>query len=762
MKFFMGILLAVALVVMAFCMAATHFKKHNLKRLIQIMLSIAILIVFNYEIVLFLKNEQGNLLAHSVYFIATDWMLYYMLQFSIEYSGSNFDQFVKRKLMLLLLFADSVSLLLNTKFCHLFRLHPVTRYHGEHFYAMETTPFFYVHYCIIIMLVAFCLTSLFYRAFHMPRFYRTKYLTIAIIMVIIVIANIFSFKQAIDFSIIGYALEGIALYQCVLIFTPQRLLQKTLMAISQDMPVGLIVLDIEGEVLYSNRLARDLLNSDSPLSDKHGVPFREWCREQYFSKTENTTQDYTFYRHAEKTVLNIQFEILRDARGKLQGGYFVIYDRTEEINKMQEERFLATHDSLTGLYNKNQFCRKTRDYIDNHQDETLLIVCSNIKDFKMINDLFGDKAGDLILKSSADMVKSPENNALVYGRLSNDIFALLVRKVDFNEDRFASRMQEVSPAGMETEISYPLINYIGIYEITDPTVPVSVMCDRTKLAISKIKGDYHKRTVHYDEELRENIRCETELIRDFNNAIDQKQLKMYLQPQFSSDGRMLGAEALVRWEHPVKGLIPPAQFLPVFEKNGLISDVDKYMWETACAQLRDWKEQGREDLYISVNISPRDFYLLNIYQIFTELVEKYEINPRNLKLEITETAIIMDFDRQMELISKLRSYGFSVEMDDFGSGNSSLNLLKDIYVDVLKIDMVFLQAAQDEERSRKILRMIISLSKQLGMPVITEGVETIEQLRFLDQMGCDMFQGYYFARPMPVEQFERLYFEQSR
>ena len=179
-------------------------------------------------------------------------------------------------------------------------------------------------------------------------------------------------------------------------------------------------------------------------------------------------------------------------------------------------------------------------------------------------------------------------------------------------------------------------------------------------------------------------------------------------------------------------------------------------------QLRDWKDQGREDLYISVNISPRDFYLLNIYQIFTELVEKYEINPGNLKLEITETAIIMDFDRQMELISKLRSYVFAVEMDDFGSGNSSLNLLKDIYVDVLKIDMVFLQAAQDEERSRNILRMIISLSKQLGMPVITEGVETIEQLRFLDQMGCDMFQGYYFARPMPVEQFERLYFEQNK
>lgn len=760
MKLFMGILLAVALTVTAFYAVATHFKEHKLKRLIRIILSIAILIIFNYEIVLFLKNEQWNLFAHSVYFIATDWMLYYMLQFSIEYSGSDFDQFVKRRLMILLLAADSISLLFNTKFCHLFRLYPVTRYHGDYFYAMETTPFFYVHYFIIIMLVTFCLLSLFHRAFHMPRFYRTKYLTIAIIMVLIIAANIISFKQAIDFSIIGYAIEGIALYHCVLVFTPQRLLQKTLLLVSQDMPVGLIMLDIDGAVLYSNCFARELLNTASPLMDKHGRQFAEWCRDQYFSKQEAAAQDYTFYRHAEKTVLNIQFRLLKDAKNKLQGGYFTIYNRTEEIARMQEERFLATHDSLTGLYNKSHFCKEAREYILDHPEETLLIVCTNIKDFKMINDLFGDKVGDLILKSCADMIRSNENRAIVYSRLSNDVFAFLVRKTDFHEEQFTLRLQEVSSHGME-QPSYPLINYIGVYEIIDRSIPVSVMCDRATLAISKIKGDYHKRIAHYDEVLRDNIRYETELIRDFNDAITQKQLKMYLQPQVSSDGRMLGAEALVRWEHPVKGLIPPAQFLPVFEKNGLISDVDKYMWETACRQLRDWKEQGREDLYISVNISPRDFYFLNIYQIFTELVEMYEINPRNLKLEITETAIIMDFERQMELISKLRSYGFAVEMDDFGSGNSSLNLLKDIYVDVLKIDMVFLQAAQDEERSRKILQMIISLSKQLNMPVITEGVETLEQVRFLDQLGCDMFQGYYFARPMPVEEFERLYFEQS-
>ena len=759
MKVFIGVLLAFALAVMSMCILAMRHKEHKLKKLVLIILSIAILIIANYELVLFLKDERMNLLAHSIYFIATNWILYFMLKFSIEFSGSEFDHFVKRKLMIGLLAADSLSLFLNTVFCHLFTLYPVTQYNGEQFFAMNTHPVFYVHYFIIIMLVALCLISLFYRAFHSPLFYRSKYLTIALILVVLVISNILSFKQAIDFSIIGYALEGIALYYCVFVFTPQRLLQKTLLLVSRYMPVELIVLDVDGNVLYNNQFVEKLLEKDCLVLDENGEDFNIWCREMYFLRKDSEPRDYTFRAGSEKLILNVQSRIMADTHDKLQGCYFIIYDRTEEINKMREERFLATHDSLTGVYNKDYFCKMVSRYIGSHPDEELLIVCSNIKDFKMINDLFGSDAGDMILKSCADIIRSKETKAIVYGRLNNDNFAVLVRKSEFNEEQFMQRMQDVSSSVTGNGASYPLINYIGIYEIIDHTIPVSVMCDRAKLSISKIKGNYHKRITHYNETLRDNIRYESELVSDLKDAIAQKQLKMYLQPQVSSDGGMLGAEALIRWEHPKKGIISPGQFIPVFERNGLISDVDKYIWETACQKLHEWKDEGRDNLYISVNISPRDFYFLNIHEVFTDLAGKYDIDPKNLKLEITETAVIMDFNRQMELISKLRDYGFAVEMDDFGSGNSSLNMLKDIYVDVLKIDMVFLQKAQDEDRSRKILQMIISLSKQLGMPVITEGVETAEQVDFLNKMGCDIFQGYYFAKPMPVEQFEEKYLQ---
>ena len=759
MKIFFGAILALALIVMGYFIFKTSVEEHRLARTVKRILGIGFLIVFINEISLFVESKQINLLTYSIYFAASDWLLYYMLKFSMEYVGSEFNEFVNRKLMLFVLTVDTISLALNNVFGHLFHLNGIRMSDNEIYYELAVTHFFYIHYFIIMMLVAFCLASLLYRAFHAPLFYRSKYLLIAVIMVVIVVMNVLTFKSAIDISIMGYAVEAICIYYCVFIFTPQRLLQKTLLLVAQDMSVALFVLDIEGKRLYNNKCAEQLLSRDHALADREGTTLEEWCRHQYLYGAGEFNGEQTFYRGIEEVILKIQLQRMVDGNKQLQGGYFVIQDRTEEINKLKEERYQATHDSLTGLYNKEYFCEEAEKYINGHAQEELLILCTDIREFKMINDLFGAKVGDSVLVNCARMLEDQVNGALIYGRIGNDIFGVLMPKAIYDEEHFANEAQKAFASCMDKNAFFPLINNIGVYEITDRTIPVSVMCDRARMAIATIKGDYHKRVAYYDDVLRENIRYEQELISELDDAIREGQLKMYLQPQVSTEGKILGGEALVRWQHPVKGMIAPIAFIPVFEKNGLISDVDKYMWESACKQLRKWKDEGKEDLYISVNISPRDFYLLNIYQVFTELVNKYDIAPQNLKLEITETAVVIDLQRQMELIERLRRIGFVVEMDDFGSGYSSLNMLKDIHVDVLKIDMAFLRKAEDEERSKKILQMIISLSGQLGMPVITEGVETAEQVEILTEMGCDMFQGYYFAKPMEVEKFEELYLE---
>jgi EAL domain-containing protein (putative c-di-GMP-specific phosphodiesterase class I) len=213
---------------------------------------------------------------------------------------------------------------------------------------------------------------------------------------------------------------------------------------------------------------------------------------------------------------------------------------------------------------------------------------------------------------------------------------------------------------------------------------------------------------------------------------------------------------LIRWAHPTAGLLLPAKFINIFEKNGMILNLDRYVWERACQILRDWKEKGYEDYYLSVNISPKDIYLTDVCDILTSLVEKYEISPRNLRLEITET-MIADTESSIELLKRLQAYGFIIEMDDFGSGYSSLNTLKNIPVDVLKLDLGFLRETHDKEKSEEILSFVVELSKRLNMGSIAEGIETDEQYEFLKNCGCECFQGYFFSQPIPIYEYEKVY-----
>ena len=231
---------------------------------------------------------------------------------------------------------------------------------------------------------------------------------------------------------------------------------------------------------------------------------------------------------------------------------------------------------------------------------------------------------------------------------------------------------------------------------------------------------------------------------------------IYIQPQFNHrTGEIAGGETLVRWKHPKKGLLKPQAFISMMEDKGLISKLDRYVWRMACEFLKKLENQGKK-ISLSVNISPKDFYYLDLYREFMGLVKEYDISPAGLKLEITESAVIMDVPKQAALIEKLQAEGFVVEMDDFGSGYSSLNTLKDIPVDILKLDMKFMEKSKNTKRSADIVQMVVAMADKLGMPVIAEGVETKEQADFLGRIGCDIIQGYYYAKPMSMEEFEQL------
>jgi len=362
--------------------------------------------------------------------------------------------------------------------------------------------------------------------------------------------------------------------------------------------------------------------------------------------------------------------------------------------------------------------------------------------------------GDKILQLVAAALSQYANDSCVYGRLGADNFVLCIPENLFDVNDYIRRMDE---AIEELNLSYAISNHIGIYKVTDRKLSVIAMCDRALLSVKSVRDDYQQEVVYYDDAIREQLLKEQEVLSDIKRAFDEDQFVIYLQPQFShKTHRIIGAEVLVRWIHPTKGIIPPNVFIPLLESNGLITKLNMHVWELACKQLLKWKLEGKEDMSVSVNISTKDFFYIDIYEVLIGLVKKYDVAVENLKLEITERAFTIDLNKQLVMIERLQNAGFIIEMDDFGSGYSSLNSLKDIPVDVLKMDMEFMSKSDRYKRSADILQMVVAMAEKLNMPVIAEGVETKEQADFLSEIGCDTIQGYYYAKPMPIQQFEEM------
>lgn len=416
--------------------------------------------------------------------------------------------------------------------------------------------------------------------------------------------------------------------------------------------------------------------------------------------------------------------------------------------------YRLNYDSLTKAYNRYGFYKNAQKLIKEHTDTEYCLILSDIKSFKLINEIYGENIADKILIDEVNIIRQKMKGNSVLGRLNGDIIAMVIPKEYLSEKEFSDMIKLLSDR--YSNKNFRLHIYLGVYYIKDVNETIRQMVDKVSLVIMKSKGNMSNYILYYDENSYRNDIFKQQLIGEFETALNENQFCMYLQPQTDKDGNMLGAEALIRWNHPNMGLIMPGAFIECFEDAGLIYRLDNYIWEEAAKQLKIWKDSGY-NYYISVNISAKDFYHIDVYQTFKDLVSKYGIDTDKLHIEITETALSEDKQAAHKTIERLHDEGFIIEIDDFGSGYSSFNFLKDVCADVIKIDRVFLKKSSHEERGEQILRSIISLSHDIGMDVITEGVENVDQLSMLAKMNCDWFQGYYFSKPITVGDFEEKY-----
>ena len=708
-------------------------------------LALAVPLIAN---VMIIKSGDAGLSSFSYYlsYIGMDLVMVSL----INYTNSYCKGVDERRTVIIpypcyaLLIGDMIQILLGPVFHHVMTIE-TTILDGSDFYRDVTHIGLTVHRIVDYVIFACIIITYVISMIKTSKLYREKY---SIILYSLILAGavqlaFISSRIPIDRSLLVHGAFGVVVFYFSLFHRPLRVMDTLLSNVVSDMNDAVFVFDNANKCVWVNNQGFTMLGLEGGSTRAASEALFE-----KFKNIKNKGENWIENRIIDNQYFILEKTSVKTDKKYLDGSFLVIKDDTERHNAIEAEIYNSTHDSLTGLYNMSYLYSKIKNELVS-SDKKYYAIIINFKNIKLINENFGRAFGDVVLIRMSDWLKTNIKSG-VYGRLVGDTFGICMPQDDFDEDFFLKELGNfiIRFKNMEHRSNI----HIGVYDIKDKNIDVSVMFDRAHLAIVEIEENYKTVIKYYNEHLKKELLEEQRLVDDFPGALDSNQIVPYLQPIANKDGKIVGAEALARWIHSDLGFLPPDKFIPVFEKNGMITDLDEHIWRQVCKILADWKTTN-PDLFISINISPKDFFFTDVVSDIKEMVKEYDIDPYKLRIEITETAMMTDSEDRIRILNDIRSAGFIVEMDDFGSGYSSLNMLKDMPVDVLKLDMKFL-SEENNDKSEKIIKNIINLANELDIIPLTEGVETEGQFNQLASMGCALFQGYHFAKPMLVKEFE--------
>ncbi len=469
-----------------------------------------------------------------------------------------------------------------------------------------------------------------------------------------------------------------------------------------------------------------------------------------------------FYSLDDEFIINVLSILL----GLFASIVVLLFMRLMAVKKNGEKAIyeMAYVDKVTGMMNKNRFITVAAELLMKKEFKYAAVVLE-VSNFDVINELCGFDEGNTILKYIANLIKSNLSEGEAFARAAAGRFNILL-KYDDNEGiktRLEMIMDDISEykrIDKEDNSKCSVVSCCGVYVIDEENIfdnyyemefNISHVFGRAKFALSDVDGKYINYCSFYNEETRSQLIYES----DMEYALKNKEFVVYIQPKYDIKNHVLtGGEALVRWNHHSKGFLPPDKFVPLFEKNGFIVELDMYVFETVCAMQKKWLDMGLNPVRISVNQSRMHLFKRDYVDNLKAILDKYELPASLIELEITETVAFESIEVISDVLKRLHEIGFKISMDDFGSGYSSLNMLKDLDVDVLKIDKAFFEETANSKRGRDIIESIIDMASRLGIETVAEGVETVEQVQLLQGNGCDVAQGYFYAMPMPLEDYE--------
>lgn len=709
----------------------------------------AILLIYS----LFLMSEFYNkaLILFCVYKVCAIWTYYLTFSFNHAFTNTTKKLGFIKEFYFILCFIDSVLLLANARVNVFFDLVPAYTKARFFYWGIEYTSKFEFHKLVCAILSFSSLALLISSIVKAPSYNKIKYVTILTSESLVLIANyIFnSLNLPLNISLLMLVASSIFIANYVNKDFSAPVLIGPLSAITESINDIIFCYDSSENLIYANSAAKNVFKKSNDNLENFAKEFRQNFLKNRPSelslKLDNGEERYYITEYKDFFISNSNI-----------GSYLRLQDKTKETLESRRKNYIATHDLLTGLFNRSGFFKKMQEALYQNTFKNPILICTNIKDFKLINTIYSEQVGDSVLQNQTEVMKRlPGHKKSIIGRIADDKFAILMEKQDFDKDIFEEVFNEVSCIIEKTLYNIQIV--AGIYEIYDKKDTIQSIYDKAKISLDAIKDSDNQVFSFYNPSMMEKMLKEKDIVNDFEKSLNEKQFSIQLQPVIDKEGNVLGAESVVRWNNPKYEDLTPSSFLDVLERTSLIYKLDVYVWELVAKKLHEWKERGFADRFISVNVSSKDKFFIDIIKTFSELIKKYDISPQNFKVEIRETAMLENPEKTIAIFSQLKKLGIKVYIDNFGTGFSSLNVLKDFIADGIKMDTSFLSESKVSGKNKIILQTMISMSSDLGMEFIAKGVESENQILALSKMDCKLFQGFYFSKPLPVKTYEAKY-----
>ncbi|WP_296669120.1 GGDEF domain-containing protein [Treponema sp. UBA785] len=710
--------------------------------------------LFTYSLFLMSEFHTKALILFCAFKVCSIWTYYLTFSFNHAFTNTTKKIGFLKELYFILCFIDSVLLLANARVQIIFDLIPARTKAGFFYWGIEFTSKFGFHKLLCAILSFSSVALLISSIVKAPSYNKVKYIAILTSESLVLIANyIFnSLNLPLNFSLLMLVASSIFIASYVNKDFSSPVLIGPLSAITESIKDIIFCYDSSENLIYANSAAKNVLKKSNDNLENFAKEFR-----QNFLKTRPSELSLKLDNGEERYYVT-EYKDFFISNSNI-GSYLRLQDKTKETLESRRKNYIANHDLLTGLLNRSGFFKKMQEALNQNTYKNPILICTNIKDFKLINTIYSEKVGDSVLQNQTEVIKRLCYKKSIIGRIADDKFAIFMEKQNFDKDIFEEAFNEVSCIIEKTLYNIQIV--AGIYEIYDKKETVQSIYDKAKISVDTIKNSDNQIFSFYNSSMMEKMLMEKDIVNDFEKSLNEKQFSIQLQPIMDKDGNVLGAESVVRWNHPKYENLTPSSFLDVLERTSLIYKLDVYVWELAAKKLHEWKKRGFSDLFISVNASSKDKFFIDITKTFSDLIKKYDISPQNFKAEIKETAMVENPEKTIEIFSELKKLGIKVYIDNFGTGFSSLNVLKDFIADGIKMDTSFLTESKVSGKNKIILQTMISMSNTLGMEFIAKGVESENQMLALSKMDCKLFQGFYFSTPLPVKTYEAKYLQNS-